>query len=93
MADEEKEGTAVALRYVSGEDRLPDIVARGSGPIAAQILQLAAQHGIPVHRDEALVSILSRLDPGLPIPAAAFAAVAEILAFLYRVDRAEAAAA
>lgn len=91
MAGEAEAGAAVALRYVPGEDRLPDITARGRGAIAAQILQLAARHDIPVHRDEALASILTRLDPGMPIPAAAFAAVAEILAFLYRIDRDEAA--
>lgn len=83
---------AVAIRYGARDRDLPVVTARGQGPIALQILELAARHGIPVRPDAPLASILAGLDPGMQIPAAAFGAVAEILAFLYRVDRDGAAA-
>lgn len=78
---------AVALRYDPAAGRLPEVTARGRGAVAAQILALAAEHGVPVRRDAKLAQILAALDVGRPIPAAAFAAVAEILAYLYRLDR------
>jgi flagellar biosynthesis protein len=78
---------AVALRYDPAHGGLPQVTARGPGAVAAQILALAAEHGIPVRRDAELVQVLAALDVGRPIPAAAFAAVAEILAYLYRLDK------
>ncbi|MEZ5905168.1 MAG: EscU/YscU/HrcU family type III secretion system export apparatus switch protein [Geminicoccaceae bacterium] len=68
------------------------VTAKGRGAIAAQILGIAAASGIPIERDPDLVTILAKLDVGSPIPTAAFAAVAEILAHLYRANaRAQAA--
>lgn len=78
---------AVALRYDPAQGGLPQVTARGRGAVAAQILALAAEHGIPVRRDAELVQVLAALDVGRPIPTAAFAAVAEILAYLYRLDK------
>lgn len=79
--------TAVALRYLRGEDDAPRVVARGQGELAARILDLARRHGIPVRRDGDLAGILSKLDLGEQIPAALYQAVAEVLAYLYRADR------
>ena len=79
--------TAVALRYLRGEDDAPRVVARGQGELAARILDLARRHGIPVRRDGDLAGILSKLDLGEQIPAELYQAVAEVLAYLYRADR------
>lgn len=90
---------AVALRYLppghpSGTGGLPKVTAKGRGAIAAQIRSIAAANGIPMERDADLVAILAKLDVGCPIPTVAFAAVAEILAHLYRANaRAQAAPA
>ncbi len=81
----EKRQHAVALKYEEGS-RAPKIVALGAGEIAIKILQLAAEHGVPVKENDSLVEILSKLDLGYEIPAETYKAVAEILAFLYRVD-------
>ncbi|MEM7042737.1 MAG: EscU/YscU/HrcU family type III secretion system export apparatus switch protein [Pseudomonadota bacterium] len=78
--------TAVALGYERGGDDLPRVLAKGRGAIAAQIIAVAEEHGITVHRDEDLVEVLDRLEIDAPIPVAAFAAVAEILAHLYRLN-------
>ena len=82
----EDPNTAVALHYdPSGED-LPKVVAKGRGAIAEQIIAVAEEHGVAIRRDKDLVEILDQLDINTPIPVAAFAAVAEILAHLYRVN-------
>ena len=78
--------TAVALRYDPNADDLPRVVAKGHGAIAEQILAVAEAHGVPIRKDRNLVEVLDRLDINAPIPVAAFAAVAEILAHLYRVN-------
>ncbi len=81
--------TAVALGYERGGDDLPRVLAKGRGAVADQILAIAEEHGIAVHKDEDLVEVLDRLEIDAPIPVAAFAAVAEILAHLYRMNGSE----
>jgi len=78
--------TAVALGYDRHGDDVPRVLAKGHGAIAAQIVAIAEEHGIAIHRDEDLVEVLDRLEINSPIPVAAFAAVAEILAHLYRLN-------
>jgi flagellar biosynthesis protein len=82
---------AVALRYHPEKGELPEVTAKGRGAIAAQIKAIAAEQGIPIRRDSDLVAVLDTLDLGSPIPTVAFAAVAEILAQLYRANAALAA--
>ncbi len=77
---------AVALRYESKEDDVPRVAAKGRGAIADQIIAVAKDHGVTIRRDQDLVEILDQLEINAPIPVAAFAAVAEILAHLYRVN-------
>ena len=83
---------AVAVQYLPEAGKLPEVTAKGRGAIAAQILGIAAANGIPIERDPDLVTILRQLDVGSPIPTVAFAAVAEILAHLYRANAAVQAA-
>lgn len=78
---------AAALAYKPGTDRAPRVAASGQGRVAERILETAREAGVPVREDPALAEILSRLEPGEEIPAETFRAVAEILAFLYRLDR------
>ena len=78
--------TAVALGYERYSEDPPRVLAKGKGAVAAQIIAVAEEHGIAVHRDEDLVEVLERLEINAPIPVAAFAAVAEILAHLYRLN-------
>jgi flagellar biosynthesis protein len=78
---------AIALRYEPGHDDAPRVTAKGRGAIAAQIVAVARDHGVVVRQDDSLAQVLSSLEIDSPIPVAAFAAVAEILAHLYRVDQ------
>ncbi len=79
---------AVAIRYDPAERKVPFVTARGRGALARRIVELARQHGLPVHRDASLARLLARLEPGTSVPVESFAAIAEILALLYRLDRA-----
>lgn len=78
---------AVALRYDSGGADLPRVTAKGRGDVAAQIASIATAHGIAVRRDRDLAALLASLEVDGPIPITAFAAVAEILAHLYRANQ------
>lgn len=79
---------AAALRYQREEDQAPRLVAKGRGLVAERILEIAREHGIPVHRDPALVDVLSRLDLEEQIPSELYLVVAQILAFIYRAEAA-----
>jgi len=75
---------AVALRYDPRREEAPRIVASGQGFVADQIIRIALDHGITVRQDSDLVEILAKLDIDALIPLEAFAAVAEILSYIYR---------
>lgn len=77
---------AVALRYAPGEDDAPRVAAKGRGHVAEKILELARRYGVPIRQDPNLVQVLSRLDLEQEIPPSVYRAVAEILAFVYRLS-------
>jgi len=76
---------AAALKYQHGTDAVPQLVAKGGGHIADKIIALAKEHGIPIHEDKNLIEILSTLDLYEQIPPKLYKAVAEILAFIYKI--------
>jgi flagellar biosynthesis protein len=78
---------AVALRYIREKDNAPRIIAKGRDRIAEQIIKIAEKHGIAVHTDSDLAEVLMKLDIGDIIPSALYRAIAEILAYLYRVNK------
>jgi len=76
---------AVALRYELGRMPAPVVVARGQRLMAQRIREQAERHGVPVARHPDLARALYRSVPlGRQIPADLYQAVAEILAFVYR---------
>lgn len=75
---------AVALAHQFGSDGAPEVVASGHGAVAEQILQIAFAAGVKVRTDPDLASLLSLVEVGEEIPAEAFVAVAEVLAYVYR---------
>lgn len=78
---------AVALRHDRGNGQLPRIVASGRGAVAEQILAVAYAEGVQVRQDADLAEVLVALEVGSEIPVEAFAAVAEILAYIYRANQ------
>jgi len=79
------ERKVAALRYRHGTDLAPKLVAKGQGYVADQIMALAKANDIPIHEDRNMVEILSAIDLYEQIPSQLYKAVAEVLAFVYRV--------
>lgn len=79
-----KRKIAVALRYRREQDTAPVVVAGGSGLVAEKILDTAREHSIPVHEDAALAYSLGRVGVEQPVPPELYQAVAEVIAFVYR---------
>ena len=77
---------AVAIKYESPQDNAPKVTAKGAGLIAEKIIQLAEKRGIPVAEDPDLVGALMHLDFQEEIPEKLYLAVAEVLAFAYRLN-------
>lgn len=76
---------AVALAYRSGQSA-PQVVAKGSGLIAEAIIARAREAGVYVHESPELVNLLLRVDLDQHIPPQLYVAVAELLAWLYRIE-------
>lgn len=77
---------AVALEY-SDPNKLPRVLAHGSGEVAKKIVEVADQNGIPVERDDALTEMLSKVGEGSVITPESFRLVADVICFLYHVDQ------
>jgi flagellar biosynthetic protein FlhB len=81
---------AVALRYNVGEMAAPVVIAKGARLVAQRIRDLAVLHDVPIVEKPELARALFRtIEVGGTIPENLFRAVAEVLAFVYRVDRRE----
>jgi flagellar biosynthesis protein len=78
---------AVALRYQRAIDAAPRVIAKGEGLLAAKILELAAEAGIPVTHDASLVEVLVKLDLDSIVPPELYQALAEVFAWVYQQDR------
>jgi flagellar biosynthesis protein len=74
---------AVALHY-DGKGA-PRISAKGRGIVAEEIIALAEAHGIPLHEDSELVTLLAQLELNEEIPRELYLAVAEVIAFAYMI--------
>jgi FlhB-like protein len=79
---------AVALRYDEAKDQSPRVVATGGGYLAERIIEVAEENGVHIQEDPDLVALLAKLDLNTEIPGELFAAVAEVLAFVYRLNQA-----
>jgi flagellar biosynthesis protein len=78
---------AVALKYERGKDPAPRVMAKGRGVVAERILAIAREHNIPIRQDKALLDALYRLDINEEIPEDLYRVIAEVLAFIYRMNR------
>jgi flagellar biosynthesis protein len=77
---------AAALKYDPVSSQPPEIVAAGRGLVAEQIVAIAKQHNVPLREDPGLVEALARLEIGSVLPRELYVVVAEVLAWVYRVD-------
>lgn len=78
---------AAALKYEKNSDRAPKVVAKGLGLIAEKIMEIAEENEVQVYKDENLAKQLYNLSIGDEIPPELYNAVAEVLAFIARLDK------
>jgi flagellar biosynthesis protein len=78
--------SAVALKYHTKRDTAPKVTAKGEGLVAERIVQLARENQIPIKEDPDLVQILSQVDINKEIPPPVYKVVAELLAFVYKLN-------
>ncbi|RJP22010.1 MAG: hypothetical protein C4520_08930 [Candidatus Abyssobacteria bacterium SURF_5] len=92
MTDETKKAAndrkkAVALRYDPAKEQAPRVIAAGKGHVAERIIEVARSYGVSVHEDKDLVELLSRIELYDLIPIELYQVIAEVLAFIYRMNR------
>ncbi len=79
---------AVAIRYRRGVDRAPLLLAKGAGLLAQEILSRGRALGIPVVEAPPLARAVYRhVEPDEPIPVALYRACAEVLAYVWKMQR------
>lgn len=83
----DKRKKAIALKYDQKTSKAPVILAKGKGKTAETIMEKAMKLDIPVQRDESLAALLGQLDINQTIPEELYGAVAEVFAFIYKVDK------
>lgn len=77
---------AVALKYDRHKSSAPVVVAKGARKVAERIKEVAAEHGVPIVENKPLARTLFKsVDVGMEIPFELYKAVAEILAYVYRI--------
>jgi flagellar biosynthesis protein len=89
MRIKNKQRKAIALQYKPDMDTAPRVTARGKGRVAEKIIEIARQHGIYIQNDPDLIEVLARLDLHEEIPPELYVVVAELLAFVYSLNRRE----
>jgi len=77
---------AAALVYDKQKGEAPRLVASGKGVVAAKIVEAARQAGVHIRQDADLMELLAQIPVGDEIPVELYQAVAEILAFVYRIN-------
>jgi flagellar biosynthetic protein FlhB len=83
---------AIALRYDPLEQDAPVVLAKGKRLVAERIRQIATENAIPIVEDKPLArAMYDKAEVGFPIPAEFFSAVAEVMAYVYRLQHRHAA--
>lgn len=82
-----KEKHAKAAAIVYDQSGAPRIVAKGVGEVARKMIEVAEAEGIPIQKNEVLIEALMQVELTKEIPPQLYRAVAEILAFIYRLDK------
>ena len=80
---------AVAIKYDKEKDQAPKLVAKGINIKAEKIREIAKQYGVPIMKNVNLANSLYRVDIGQEIPEQLYDAVAEVLNFVYALQREE----
>ena len=77
---------AVAIHYDPANADAPVVTAVGQGAVAEEIIRRAREAGVPVTEDGRLAAVLSQIDVGQAITPELYVVVAEVLAYVYRLE-------
>lgn len=83
----ERRKEAIVLKYDKEKDAAPKIIGKGKGKIAENILETAKENHIPIQEDPSLAELLGKLNIHDTIPGELYEAVAEVFAFIYKIDK------
>lgn len=78
---------AAAIKYDADNSAAPKIVATGKGSIAEEIIRIAEENDVPLYQDPSLAKMLSSLELETEIPPELYSVVAEVLAFVYKLEQ------
>lgn len=87
MEQNKDKNQAVALNFNPSENDAPKVIAKGKGIIADNIIDIAKQNGIPVYKNQALSAMLMLVELDCEIPPELYHAVAEVLVYVYSIDK------
>ncbi len=76
-----------AAAIVYDQTGAPRIVAKGVREVARKMIEVAETEGIPIQKNEMLIEALMQVELSKEIPPQLYRAVAEILAFIYRLEK------
>jgi len=77
------------VKYRPKIDDVPKVIAKGQGKVAEKIIEIAREHQLHIHNDPDLIEVLSQLDINEEIPPDLYIVIAELLAFVYALNRSE----
>lgn len=77
---------AVAIRYDRGKEDAPRVIAKGKGFVAEQLLAIAKKHAVPVYQNQSVAQLLMAVELDREIPPELYQAVANVLAYVYRLE-------
>lgn len=78
---------AVALKYDAQLNSAPVVKAKGVGEVAERIIKIAKENGVPIKEDTDLAELLMKIELDEEIPPELYKVVAEIFAFVYRLNK------
>ena len=87
MNKKNTKNSAVSLQYNRGSDSAPKVTAKGQGWVADKIIAMAQEQNIPIKKDKDLMELLEKIDVGQEIPEALYKVVAELLAWVYNMNK------
>jgi flagellar biosynthesis protein len=86
MQEKKDQARAIAILYDDQKNAAPKVIASGRGAVAEKIIATAREAGVHIQEDPNLVELLSKVDIGEEIPFELYQTVAEVLAFVYKVN-------
>jgi flagellar biosynthesis protein len=87
MKQKKAKTSAVSLQYNRGSNSAPKVTAKGQGWVAEKIIAMAQEQNIPIKKDKDLMELLEKIDVGQEIPEALYKIVAELLAWVYTLNK------